>query len=471
MLLRNGEVGRASGRRLALLGMRGRGLRAVRDGDHRRGRGELLGQHRCPARRFEGHRAELRHRPQRRPAEFSGEGAIPALHGRDREHQAEGPPRSDRSHGEHLPVHGRRAWIGPDHAGRVHGRRRRGQRPAGRRSGEVPEPDFRQSDQGARLQRADFDRGDDEHQIAGHLASHPERRRVRDASAREPLVPGLAAQAAAGPRGWIEVFRLSNLAISAHDLAATYGTRTVWSRATFDIEAGSFTAILGPNGSGKTTLIRTILGRLAPSAGKLEVFGRTPRRGDPTIGYVPQRPVFDPELSIRGRDFVELGFDGHRWGVRLVGRARAAAAAEASLEAVGAVDYSDQPLGRLSGGEQQRMLLAQALVGSPRLLLMDEPLYYLDVRNQRAMVQLIRDVARRRELTVLLIAHDVNPLLPHIDHVLYMAAGKVSMGTPAEIITTERLSEIYSSPVEVVRDSRGRVFVVGLEEEASHPHG
>ena len=117
------------------------------------------------------------------------------------------------------------------------------------------------------------------------------------------------------------------------------------------------------------------------------------------------------------------------------------------------------------------MLLAQALVGSPRLLLMDEPLSYLDVRNQRAMVQLIRDVARRRELTVLLIAHDVNPLLPHIDHVLYMAAGKVSMGTPAEIITTERLSEIYSSPVEVVRDSRGRVFVVGLEEEASHPHG
>jgi len=154
-----------------------------------------------------------------------------------------------------------------------------------------------------------------------------------------------------------------------------------------------------------------------------------------------------------------------------VGRARAAAAAEASLDAVGAGDYSDQPLGRLSGGEQQRMLLAQALVGSPRLLLMDEPLSYLDVRNQRAMVQLIRDVARRRELTVLLIAHDVNPLLPHIDHVLYMAAGKVSMGTPAEIITTERLSEIYSSPVEVVRDSRGRVFVVGLEEEASHPHG
>jgi len=245
----------------------------------------------------------------------------------------------------------------------------------------------------------------------------------------------------------------------------------VWSRAAFGIEAGSFTAVLGPNGSGKTTLVRMILGRLAPSAGRLEVFGRPPHRGDPTIGYIPQRPVFDPELSIRGRDFVELGYDGHRWGVRLAGRRRAEEAARASLEAVGADGYAGQPLGRLSGGEQQRMLLAQALVGTPRLLLMDEPLSYLDVRNQRAVVQLIRDVARRRQLTVLLIAHDINPLLEHIDHVLYIASGKVAMGTPGEIITTERLSEIYSSPVEVVRDSRGRVFVVGLEEEASHPHG
>ena len=230
-------------------------------------------------------------------------------------------------------------------------------------------------------------------------------------------------------------------AIAADNLAAAYSGRQVWAGASFTIEDGSFTAVLGPNGSGKTTLIRMILGLLPPEAGRLEVFGRQPRRGDPKIGYIPQRPAFDIELSIRGRDFVDLGVDGWRWGVRLGGRAQAAAAL-ASIDAVGASEYADRPLGRLSGGEQQRLLLAQALVGDPRLLLMDEPLSYLDVRNQLAIVQLIRDVA----------------------------AGKVATGTPNEIITTERLSAIYSAPVEVIRDSHGRVFVAGLEEETSHPH-
>jgi zinc/manganese transport system ATP-binding protein len=244
----------------------------------------------------------------------------------------------------------------------------------------------------------------------------------------------------------------------------------VWSSTTFKIAGGSFTAILGPNGSGKSTLVRVILGLLPPSAGTIEVLGHQPHRGNPSIGYIPQRASFDPELSIRGRDFVGLGVDGHRWGVRVSGRGRAVEAVEESIEAVGAGPYADRPLGRLSGGEQQRLLLAQALVGEPRLLLMDEPLSYLDVRNQRNMVQLISRIAKQRALTVLLIAHDVNPLLSYIDHVLYVAGGKMAMGKPDEIITTARLSQIYSTPVEVMRDSRGHVFVVGLEEEVSHPH-
>jgi zinc/manganese transport system ATP-binding protein len=213
-----------------------------------------------------------------------------------------------------------------------------------------------------------------------------------------------------------------------------------------------------------------ILGQLPAAAGRLEVLGRTPRRGNPDIGYVPQSSVFDPELSIRGRDFVGLGVDGHRWGVRLIGRAKAATVTAASIDAVGAGHYADRPLGSLSGGEQQRLLLAQALIGQPRLLLMDEPLSHLDVRNQGAMVQLITEVARERLLTVLLIAHDGNPLLPYVDQVLYVANGKVAIGRPKDIITSQRLTEIYSSPVEVLTDSRGRVFVVGLEEEVSHPH-
>jgi zinc/manganese transport system ATP-binding protein len=156
--------------------------------------------------------------------------------------------------------------------------------------------------------------------------------------------------------------------------------------------------------------------------------------------------------------------------VRLAGRAQIASATDVSIRAVGAEAYADRQLGRLSGGEQQRLLLAQALVGRPSLLLMDEPLSHLDVRNQGAIVQLISEVARERNLTVLLIAHDVNPLMSHIDHVLYIAQGKLAMGTPAEIITSETLSAIYSAPVEVLRDRLGRVFVVGLEEEVSHPH-
>jgi zinc/manganese transport system ATP-binding protein len=259
-------------------------------------------------------------------------------------------------------------------------------------------------------------------------------------------------------------------AIAARNLTASYGARPIWSKAAFSIPDGSFTAILGPNGSGKSTLIRLILGQLPAAGGSLEVFGRPPQRGNAQIGYIPQGSSFDPELSIRGRDFVGLGVDGHRWGVRLTDRGRAASTANASISAVGAATYADRPLGRLSGGEQQRLLLAQALVGSPRLLLMDEPLSHLDVRNQGVIVQLISEVARERHLTVLLIAHDVNPLLAHVDHVLYVAHGRVAMGKPADIITSKSLSDIYSSPVEVLTDSRGRVFVVGLEEEISHPH-
>ncbi len=260
-------------------------------------------------------------------------------------------------------------------------------------------------------------------------------------------------------------------AIVARELAAGYGSRSIWAHANFTVPAGSFTAILGPNGSGKSTLVRLILGLLPPASGVIEVLGEGPRRGNPRIGYVPQGSNFDPELSIRGRDFVALGVDGHKWGVRLTGRAQVENAVDSSIASVDARGYADRPLGRLSGGEQQRLLLAQALIGKPQLLLLDEPLSHLDVRNQQAIVQLISAVAHERQLTVLLIAHDVNPLLPHIDHVLYVAQGKLAMGEPAEIITSESLSRIYSSPVEVLRDSRGRVFVVGLEEEVSHPHG
>jgi zinc/manganese transport system ATP-binding protein len=258
--------------------------------------------------------------------------------------------------------------------------------------------------------------------------------------------------------------------IRATDLAVGYGTHTVWSDAEFSIQRGSFTAVLGPNGSGKSTLFKLVLGQLAPAAGDLTVFGARPKAGDSRIGYIPQTSVFDPDFSIRGRDFVGLGVDGYRWGVATTGAAAKGKLVADAIESVEASGYADRPMGRLSGGEQQRLLLAHGLVGRPQLLLMDEPLSHLDVRNQGAIVQLVSRFVRERELTVVLIAHDVNPLLPHIDNVLYIAKGKTAVGPPSEIINSATLSAIYSAPIDVLTDRHGRVFVTGLEEEAMHPH-
>ncbi|MGH2514550.1 MAG: metal ABC transporter ATP-binding protein [Ktedonobacterales bacterium] len=260
--------------------------------------------------------------------------------------------------------------------------------------------------------------------------------------------------------------------VALENAAVRLGERVIWHDATLTVNAGEFVAVLGPNGAGKSTLLRLLLGLLGHSAGRVEVFGNPPRRGDAAIGYVPQRRTLDPDLAVRGRDLVALGVDGYRWGMPLRGgarRARARAVAEA-LDSVGATSYADRPVGQLSGGEQQRLLLAQALAGSPRLLLLDEPLASLDLRNQVAIAQLVAQLARSRHITVLLVAHDVNPLLPVVDRVVYVARGRVASGTPDDIITTEQLSALYDAPVEVVRDSRGRVFVVGLEHETAHPH-
>jgi zinc/manganese transport system ATP-binding protein len=261
-------------------------------------------------------------------------------------------------------------------------------------------------------------------------------------------------------------------AIVARDLAAGYDGNLVWSDATFEIETGSFVALLGPNGAGKSTLVRMLLGLLPAVSGELEILGARPRRGNPSIGYLPQGGHVDAELSLRGRDYVGLGLDGHRWGIPLPGAgARAGAkAVDAALSAVNAQDYAKRQIGRLSGGEHQRLHLAQALVGDPKVLLLDEPLSSLDVRNQAAMTSLVADVARARGLTVLLIAHDVNPLMPYIDKVMFVAGGKVTIGRPDEVINSDVLSRIFEAQIEVLRDSRGRVFVVGLEEQISHAH-
>jgi zinc/manganese transport system ATP-binding protein len=260
--------------------------------------------------------------------------------------------------------------------------------------------------------------------------------------------------------------------VVARGLAAGYRGREVWRDADFEFGAGEFVAVLGPNGAGKSTLLRLLLGLLRPLAGSLEVLGAPPRRGSPRIGYVPQARSFDPETAFTGVDLVGLGLDGHRWGTPLPTRARRERRrrVDEAVEAVAAEAYADRRIGELSGGERQRLMLAQALVGAPDLLLLDEPLASLDVRNQADMAELIGAVSRRRAITVVLVAHDLNPLRSVLDRVCYVAGGGVVIGPPESIVNGPVLSKLYGAPIEVLVDSRGRRFVVGLDEEIAHPH-
>jgi zinc/manganese transport system ATP-binding protein len=256
--------------------------------------------------------------------------------------------------------------------------------------------------------------------------------------------------------------------IALQSAQARVGGRVVWSDVTLEIGAGEFTAVLGPNGSGKTTLLRVLLGELPLAAGRVSVLGGAPGEAKRQIGYLPQRRHFDQGIRIRGVDLIRLGLDGARWGLplRRSGRDRIAEV----IELVGASAYATRPIGRLSGGEQQRLLIAQALVSQPSLLILDEPLDSLDLPNQTAVTALLARICHSERVTVLLVAHDVNPLLSYLDRVVYFGAGHAAVGTPGEVITGETLSRLYSVPIEVLRTADGRLFVAGLPEAPAHHH-
>ncbi|HEY6791389.1 MAG TPA: metal ABC transporter ATP-binding protein [Trebonia sp.] len=229
------------------------------------------------------------------------------------------------------------------------------------------------------------------------------------------------------------------------------GGRQILSDVSFTVGKGELAAIIGPNGAGKTTLIRLILGLRPASAGRV-VKDRT------TMGYVPQKIVIDSDIPLRARDVVSLGLDGHKLGFSLPGKGRREKV-EQALQDVGAYDYRDARVGELSGGEQQRVLIAHALVSRPQLLLLDEPLANLDLRSEQEIVGVLGKLAREHEIAVLLSAHDMNPLLPVMDRIIYVANGKVASGSTDEIVTSEGLTQLYGHPVDVLR-VRGRVVVV-----------
>ncbi len=260
-------------------------------------------------------------------------------------------------------------------------------------------------------------------------------------------------------------------AIELRNVSLALGGRTILDDISLDIAAGEFVGVLGPNGAGKTTLMRAILGLLPPRRGAVRVFGRAATRGSPEIGYMPQTRSAAAVLLLSGRNFVASAVNGHRLGLPLPGRAQRAEIDHA-LDCVGARGLAERPLAQISGGERQRLLLAQALIGQPRLLLLDEPLISLDPRHQAEVVALVRSLQRTLGVTVLFSAHELNPLLGAVDRVLYLGNGQAALGAVDEVITGPILSRLYGADIEVVRLG-GRIFVMsgGHDmESAAHQH-
>ncbi|GAB3545771.1 metal ABC transporter ATP-binding protein [Arthrobacter tumbae] len=257
-------------------------------------------------------------------------------------------------------------------------------------------------------------------------------------------------------------------AVSLRSASLSFGRRRLWHDLDLDIRPGEFLAVLGPNGSGKTSLLRVLLGLQELDSGTATVNGHPLHRGSRAFGYIPQQKSFAPETPLRARDLVGLGVDGHRWGLRRGGAAYRRTV-DALLEKVGASSYADAPVGRLSGGEQQRLRAAQALATDPQVLLCDEPLLSLDLHHQQAVSRLIDNQCREHNTAVVFVTHEINPIIDYVDRVLYLAGGQFRVGRPREVMTSEVLSDLYDSRVDVIHNN-GRIVVVGLPDATTHHH-
>lgn len=260
-------------------------------------------------------------------------------------------------------------------------------------------------------------------------------------------------------------------AIELRHLTLRRGEREVLSAVDATVGAGEFIGVLGPNGSGKTTLLQALLGLLPPAAGEIRVFGEAPRRGNPIAGYLPQKRASLADLRLCGWDFVASAYDGHRWGLPLLS-AEGRREVVWALETVEARALAERPVNQLSGGELQRLLLAQALLGKPKLLLLDEPLISLDPRYQQTVVAIVKRAQQALGMTVLFTAHELNPLLPAMDRVLYLGRGSAALGTVEEVMTSAVLSRLYGAPIDVLR-VKDRIIVVaahGEVEAEAHRH-
>lgn len=257
--------------------------------------------------------------------------------------------------------------------------------------------------------------------------------------------------------------------LEVEGVSVSLGGRQILDRVSFSVAPGGFCGLIGSNGAGKTTLLRVILGQIAPGVGRVRVAAGGQSRRNPQIGYVPQKISLEPDMPLRARDLVALGIDGHRFGLPRPTASRRTAVQE-MLDAVDGARFADSRVGNLSGGEQQRVMIAHALISRPKLLLLDEPLANLDIRSANEVVEVLAKIAADQHIAILLSTHDMNPLLPVMDRVVYLATGRAASGTTDEVVRTETLSRLYGYHVEVIH-AQGRVLVVAGRDAAEiHPH-
>jgi zinc/manganese transport system ATP-binding protein len=256
-------------------------------------------------------------------------------------------------------------------------------------------------------------------------------------------------------------------AVSLSGARLSFGARVLWDHLDLTVQPGEFIAVLGPNGSGKTSLLKVLLGQLSLDSGAALVDGKPIAPGGARIGYVPQHRPIDRAVLLRGRDLVRLGVDGRSWGataLRSAVRARRRAAVRHALGQVGGEHLADVPVGVMSGGELQRVRIAQALAGDPALLLCDEPLLALDPANARQVAALIDGRRRDAGTTVVVVTHQINAILPYVDRVLYLVDGRFRVGSVEEVMTTETLSALYRADIQVVKVRDGYVVVDGSDD-------
>ena len=248
----------------------------------------------------------------------------------------------------------------------------------------------------------------------------------------------------------------------------SFGDRAVWKDLTLSVAKGEFIAVIGSNGSGKTVLLKAILGQLQLSGGEIELLGKKVANGSRAIGYIPQHRQADTGLPLRAKDLLRMGLDGHRFGLPFPS-AKTTKKVSEMLEAVGAEEIANTPIGQLSGGQLQRIRVAQAVIDNPQLILADEPLSALDLKQQGLVAELINSRRQQNGAAVLFVTHDVNPLLNYIDRVLYLANGQFRIGTPDEVLRSDVLSKLYGRSVDVVRN-QGRIAVLGSSDHDHHDH-